>query len=284
MKQAFIHIYKKTAGSKMKIALIQNEVFPSFSKTFEHIKSLITQAVSQKPDVILLGELWNTPYDNDMIVQATSYQDTCLTYLQQISQDYHLLMVGGSIPFLDKGHIYNRCFIFDHGHLMEQYDKTHLLEVHTHQHHYQEKDVFSKGDHLSLISYQNQKIGIEICYDIRFPECSRILTEKGAQIIFCPAAFNASVGPIHWRSLLQTRAMENQVFMVGVSPSQYTYEAYTSYGHSMIVDPFGKVIIEMDEKPGFQIFDIDVSKVESTRKRMPFWSIRRTDLYTIKEN
>ena len=123
-------------------------------------------------------------------------------------------------------------------------------------------------------------MGILICYDIRFPEMARLLAQSGIQVLFLPAAFNQQVGTCHWKPLLQTRAMENEIFLVGVNPD-YSYNHYQAYGHSIIVDPFGTVIHESKEE--VEITEIDLNKIKTIRERMPFWSIRRTDLYEIKE-
>lgn len=122
-------------------------------------------------------------------------------------------------------------------------------------------------------------MGVLICYDIRFPEMTRRLAQAGAQIIFCPAAFNKQVTQAHWTPLFQTRAMENQVFMVGVNPAQYRFDNFESFGHSIITDPFGKIVYQMDEKEPVAIVDIDLNRIQQIRDRMPFWKIRRTDLY-----
>lgn len=264
----------------MKIAMIQIQVTENIHDNIEQFKN---EAYKQKSaNVIVLCEMWNVPYENVIMKKSASYQEETIDAMRTVSSDLHTWIIGGSICIKEGSQYYNACLIFHDGELVCTYAKTHLMEFHGRKN-YSEADVFTPGHQLVTFKIGSIKAGVVICYDIRFPELARLLTIHGIQILFVPAAFNQAVGKLHWKPLLQTRAMENQIFVVGCSPAEYTYKNYISYGHSLICDPFGSVILEMDEKHGGRCIDIDLHQIEKIRKRMPFAKIRRNDLYELKE-
>ena len=199
--------------------------------------------------------------------------------LKKLAKSHRIWIVAGSIC-ADK---YNRCYILNSdGDIVCSYDKTHLFEFHNKQD-YCENEVFVPGNHLQCFDTPWGKCGILLCYDIRFPEVSRILAQNGAQILFCPAAFNEQATKKHWKLFTQTRALENEVFLCGVAPAKYTYKNYTSGGHSILVDGFGNIVVELGEEEAYKVVDIDLNDIEKVRKRMPYWKVRRNDLYELKE-
>lgn len=266
----------------MKCALIQNPIYVSFDKTLKKIDQLIQECIKAQAEVIILPELWNTFYENSCIKESLRYTSVSKQYFIERSKQFPIYFIAGSIATEKENKIYNTCSVYFKGKEIVSYDKTHLFEVHSTHTSYQEKDVFSPGNTLQTFQIGNVVCGLEICYDLRFPELTRLLAKKGIQILFCPSAFNRQVGPIHWKPLLQTRALENEIFVVGTNPAPYTYKSYSSYGHSMVVDPFGKPILEMIEEE-WAICNLHIEQVNRTRKKMPFWQIRRTDLYEIEE-
>ena len=259
----------------MKVALVQFKTTENILFNIERMKQII---LSIDSNWIVLPELWICPYDNDKIQEAKKYQHVAKNMLKQCALENHVWIVGGTIPYDNQ----NLCFIFDdHGNKIAQYAKAHLLEVHA-RHTYTERDVFDAGNALCSFNTPWGKFGVLICYDIRFPEMARLLAQSGVQLLFVPAAFNTQVGKLHWKPLLQTRAMENEIFIVGVNPD-YTYKNYQAYGHSIVVHPFGNIQFELENQE-IGIHEIDLNEVIQIRKRMPLWKLRRTDLYEIKEN
>ena len=257
----------------MKITMVQFHTCENIQKNIDRMKDILLKC---NADMIVLPELWLCPFQNDRIQEAKHWQEDAKNMLRWCAQTRNVWIVGGSIPYNDQ----NVCFVFDRkGHEVCSYAKSHLLEVHA-RHTYKEADVFVPGNSFCTFDTEFGKMGILICYDVRFPEMARILSEKGIRMLLIPAAFNQQVGQIHWKPLLQTRAMENEIFLVGVNP-EYVYGHYHAYGHSLVVDPFGKILLEAQNE--IETIDVDVSYVERIRERMPFWSIRRTDLYTIEE-
>lgn len=267
------------------IGLLQNKVFEDVPATIEHVKNLIFENEEKLKtcDFVVLSECWNAPYENDILKKAAEFDEKTLDFLKETARKLNCILIGGSIPYREGTKIYNRCFVLGpEGEILGSYDKTHLMELHTDHHDYQEKDVFEKGNSLLALDTDKGKIGICICYDIRFPLMAKTLANQEIDILFVPAAFNETAGKSTWASLLKTRSMENQIFIVGMSPAKYSYKDYTSYGHSLIADPFGNIKAELDDKEQICIVQIDLAQIEKARKRMPFSKIARFDLYDFK--
>lgn len=266
----------------MKLALLQPYVSSDASANLERNLGLLDQAVQMGADMAILPELWNTPFDNESIKNSYGQWDDFIGQLQKKAKETGLWILSGTLARkTDTGYRNSAALINDKGEIVTIADKMHLLEVHTKKNDYKESDVFEPGNTFCKADTPWGKIGILICYDLRFPELSRLLGED-CFMLAAPAAFNAQVGAKHWRPLLQTRAMENELFVAGVNPAAAKYPSYSSYGHSMVCSPDGEVIWEMDGNAGVAIVDIDEKEVEWIRKRSPFWYLRRKDLYKLE--
>lgn len=258
---------------KMKICILQMKVSINNQENLQKLQNI------PDCDILVLPEMWNCPYHNEALQNSYERHDESLQALIRLAKTKQIWIVGGSICT----NSFNRCYIInDQGNIVCFYDKTHLFAFHG-QHDYCEKDVFQPGNHFQCFDTPWGKCGVLLCYDIRFCEVSRILAQNGAQFLFCPAAFNEAATKKHWELFLRTRALENEVFICGVAPAKYTYKNYTSGGHSMVVSPFGEILLELDEKEQTQVFDVDLCQVQKARDRMPYWKIRRNDLYQLKE-
>ncbi|MBO5785172.1 MAG: hypothetical protein J6R05_03790, partial [Bacteroidaceae bacterium] len=126
-------------------------------------------------------------------------------------------------------------------------------------------------------------MGVCICFDFRFEELSRLMALRGAQVLFVPAAFNMTTGPAHWQLLFRQRAVDNQCFTVGTSPARDVNASYVAWGHSIVCDPWGSVVSELDEGEHVAVIDLDLTRVAAIRRQLPILSARREDLYEIKE-
>jgi len=144
---------------------------------------------------------------------------------------------------------------------------------------FKESTYLSSGDSVTVVETSYTKIGVAICYDLRFPELLRRMVLGGAKLLVLPAAFNTTTGPAHWRPVLRTRAIDNQAFVVACSPARNVSSSYHAYGHSLVVDPWGKVLAEAGESQEILTVDIDLDKVDETRKRLPILESRRPELY-----
>ena len=148
---------------------------------------------------------------------------------------------------------------------------------------FKESDVLTAGDEFSLADTEYGKIGIGICYDVRFVELARVMTERGASVLIYPGAFNMTTGPAHWELLFRSRALDNQVFCIGVAPALNEESSYHSYGHSIVTNPWGEVVTQADEKENLIICEIDLDEIKKVREEIPILKNKRNDLYEINE-
>lgn len=265
----------------MKIGIIQNHITDNIHNNILEMKKSLQ---SIEADLVVLPEMWNCPYENEIMKASIQYSMESKQMLQSLAKEKHMWIVGGTIAYSENNTIYNSCFVFDdQGNEVGRYDKTHLFELYAYNTTYSEKDVFSPGDHFLTFQTPWAKVGVLVCYDIRFPEVSRILAQEGCEILCCPAAFNYQTGKRHWKMLNTIRALENEVFFIGVGPAHYQYKNFIPYSHSILVGPDGSECMSLDESITSQVVEINLEDLKYTREKMPFWRIRRTDLYIVKE-
>ncbi|MBF0580348.1 carbon-nitrogen hydrolase family protein [Erysipelotrichaceae bacterium RD49] len=266
----------------MIIGLIQPLVGDKKEENLQQVLIQLESAATEgNADLLILPELWNTPFINRKILEHQDEWDFMLEALQKEAKRLNIWIVAGSLPYQNEGKLYNACAIINsNGEVAAITAKTHLLEVHTAKHSYYEKDVFTSGNSLCKVATPWGNLGVLICYDNRFCETYRLIAQD-CFLIAAVCGFNEQVGQKHWKPLFQTRAMENQVFIAAVNPAKADYGSYTSYGHSMIVSPDGQVLAQLGSEPGNLIYEIDPEEVARIRKRSPFWKIRRTDLKVI---
>lgn len=256
----------------MKVLVIQNKVYENIDDTLTHILEMIDHLKSSQIDIIVLPEMFTTPYELKYMKQ---YQQTLsgevLTFLHDLAQKYNSYVIGGSVPYFESNKLYNSTFIFDRdGIIIERYDKIHLFEItYPDGTYFSEAKLLTKGNKVVTFDTEFGVVGVMICFDIRFPLLANTIMKKDAKIIFVPAAFNTYTGPLHWRTTFRARAIDNQLFMVGCSPSRDSFGDYHVYGHSLIVNPFGEVLNELAERKGYFIMDINLDDVQNARERIP---------------
>ncbi len=185
-----------------------------------------------------------------------------------------LLLGSGSVPS-DSGKVFNRSFMFaPDGKIAARYDKINLFDVTlsgTEQ--YRESDTFDGGHKAVLVGGpMDTKIGMTICYDVRFAPLYSALARAGAEIITVPAAFTVPTGQAHWETLLRARAIETHCFVIAPAQGGKHEDGRSTYGHSLIIDPWGKVLAKLDhDEPGFITADLDLDQVAASRAKIPAW-------------
>jgi len=268
----------------MKVLVIQNTVFENIDDTLTSITNELESISDNNVDFIVLPEMFFTPYELKYI---SDYRQTksskVITFLGDLAKKHSTYLIGGSLPFDDNGKIFNTTFVFNRqGDIIGRYDKIHLFEIeYPNGKTFSEAKILSPG--LKILTFPTEfgPMGVEICFDIRFPQLSEIIENEGAKVIFVPAAFNSYTGPLHWQTTFRARAIDNQLFMIACSPSQNSFGDYEYYGHSLVVDPYGKIINEMDRKSGHIIVDIDLDKIALARKAIPIIKNKK-DLKNLK--
>ena len=271
--------------AKIKIASLQLKVRSDKYENIERLAELVAGGAADGADIISLPEMWNCPYQTENFpVYAEPEKGDSWLALSTIARKNGKYVVGGSIPELgDDGRIYNSCYVFGRdGRQIGKHRKVHLFDIYAHgQQVFKESDTLTGGNAFDTFDTEWCRMAANICFDIRFPESSRIPALKGAKVIFNPASFNMTTGPAHWELAFRQRAVENQVYMVGTAAARDPESGYTGYGHSIITDPWGRVLMQMDEKEGSCITEIDPDYVDEVRKKLPLISARRTDVYDL---
>ncbi len=146
---------------------------------------------------------------------------------------------------------------------------------------FMESDALKAGNKVTVFDTVYGKVGVAICFDMRFPELMRLMALEGAQMIIVPAAFNTTTGPAHWHETIKMRAVDNQVYFIAASPARNKKANYQAYGYSTICDPWGSVLSTTDENESFVTAKIDTRKVEEIRQQLPLLKLRRVDLYDV---
>jgi predicted amidohydrolase len=185
-----------------------------------------------------------------------------------------LLLGSGSVP-AEAGKVYNRSFLYNpDGKIAARYDKINLFDVtlgggET----YRESDTFASGKQAVVTDGpMSAKIGLTICYDVRFSPLYSALAHAGAEIITVPAAFTVPTGQAHWETLLRARAIETHCFVIAPAQGGRHEDGRSTYGHSLIIDPWGKVLAKLDhDEPGFIVADLDLDQVAASRAKIPAW-------------
>lgn len=248
-------------------------------------KSMITQSVNENADIIILPEMFNCPYSNEKFIEYAENETNSetLNCISTLAKKNNTYILAGSIPEKDNDKLYNTSYFFDkNGSIISKHRKMHLFDIDVkNKITFKESDVLTAGDNFTIAETEFGKIGIGICYDIRFPELARVLVEKGALILIYPGAFNMTTGPAHWELLFKSRALDNQVYCVGVAPALNKNASYNSYGHSIVTNPWGEILSQADEKEQITFCEIDLSIIKKIRDELPLLKNKREDLYEI---
>ena len=268
----------------MKVSLLQMKTLETPEENIVKIREMLKQAKAEGADIAVLPEMCCCAYENSAFVKyAMPYNSPFLTGIVEMAKEFGLYIVAGSVPLASDGKIYNASFVYnDKGECVAKHRKTHLFDINVPGGQYfMESDTFTAGKDVTTFSTPWGKFGLIICYDIRFPELSRLLSLEGVQAIFVPAAFNMTTGPAHWEMSFRMRALDNQVFMAGCAPARDMESSYTAWGHSISTDPWGTILGQMDETEGILTVEWDMSRVDTVRQQLPLLKHRRTDMYDV---
>ena len=277
--------------NSIKIALCQMNVVDNKGENIEKAAQMIKESKRQGADLAVLPEMFNCPYENEKFIEYAEELDESITLkeIAKTAKEENIHVLAGSIPELEiiEGHkaksIFNTATLFDsNGKLLGKHRKMHLFDIDVKgKIYFKESDTLSAGNDFTVIRTELATIGIGICYDIRFVELSRIMALNGAEILIFPGAFNLTTGPAHWEILFKSRALDNQVYAIGVAPALDKEASYNSYGHSIAASPWGEVIEELDFEEELKVVEIDLDEIKRIREEIPILKNRGTDLYDL---
>ena len=159
----------------------------------------------------------------------------------------------------------------------------HLFDVDLPGMSFKESNTFSPGDEICVFDTEYGKMGLAVCFDLRFPELFRAMAKRGANIIFLPAQFNMTTGPAHWEMQIRCRAVDNELFIVGAAAARREGFSYECWGHSLIADPYGTVLAGCDEKELIIYAEADLGRIAQVRAQLPTFLHLRSDIYKVAE-
>lgn len=268
----------------MRVSIMQMNVTAEKAKNIGHAWELVYQAAQKGTDVAILPEMFACPYENGAFLEnAEEAGGMIWQALSDMARENKVYLVGGTFPEREGDALYNTCFVFDReGRQIARHRKTHLFDVDVEGgQHFKESDTFTPGSDITVFDTEFGKMGLCVCFDMRFPELARILSMEGAKAVFVPAAFNMTTGPLHWEVMFRSRAIDNQIFTIGCAPARDENGPYISYGNSIAVDPWGKVLARADAQEEVLTVELDLPEVERVRAQLPLMPARREDLYVL---
>lgn len=251
-------------------------------------RDLVQQAAALGGQVIVLPECFNSPYSTKYFanyaeeIPGTSDTSPSVAALIEMAVSNRVHIIGGSIPERDNDKHYNTSIcISPDGEIIKKHRKVHLFDINVpNKITFYESDVLSPGNEATIIDTPYCKIGLGICYDIRFGEYAWTLAKSDdVGILIYPGNFNMTTGPRHWELLIRARAVDNQIYVAACSQSRDVNADYVSWGHSMVVNPIGEVIASKDETEGLVITDIDFEALQDARNSIWNRKHRRFEIY-----
>lgn len=269
----------------MKVAAIQMSSGDNMDANLRQAEALMQRAVEAGAECILLPENF-AYYGSDYRAFAVEQGNAMLAWAGYWAKQLGIFLLAGSMPSVtraDSSEVIEPkvrtmlCVFNPQGEQIGRYDKLHLFDVDImdQQGRYRESDVFEAGTDLAVVSLQDWLVGLAICYDLRFGLMSQALTRKGANLLVYPSAFTDVTGAAHWHLLIRTRAIESGCYVLAANQCGVHSAKRKSYGHSLLVDPWGEIIAELKGEPDFFVADISLDRVHEVRSAIPLHQHQR---------
>lgn len=257
----------------IKMAAIQMASGPHVSANLSEAERLIEIAANQGAKLIALPEyfaIMGLKDSDKVLAREEEGKGPIQDFLSKTAKKHKIWLIGGSVPLVSSvpNKVRNSCLVFDDkGKLVARYDKIHLFGLKLGNEHYTEEKTIEAGDTVKVIDSPFGKIGLSICYDLRFPELYRAMGE--VNIIVVPSAFTDTTGKAHWESLIRARAIENLSYVIAPAQGGYHISGRETHGNSMIVDPWGVVLDRLPRGSGVVMATMNPKYQESLRKSLP---------------
>lgn len=256
-----------------KVAAIQMASGPNVEGNLNEARRHIAKAVEQGAKLVVLPEFFaimGMEAQDTVKAREQAGQGNIQQFLSETARKHKIWLVGGSIPLAanvpDK--VRNSCLVYDEtGAQVARYDKIHLFNLTLGNEAYNEAQTIEAGNQVVVVDSPFGRIGLAVCYDLRFPELFRAM--KNVDIIVLPAAFTATTGKMHWEPLVRARAIENLSYFIAAAQGGYHVNGRETHGHSMIVDPWGRIMDELQRGSGVVVADVNPSYQASLRKSLP---------------
>lgn len=269
----------------IRVAAIQMTSTADLDANLRQAELFIQQAAAQGATFILLPENFAC-YGGDSLAVARIHGDALQAWLAHWARVLGVTLVGGSIPLANRpdgstvpgGRVRTSCLMFSaQGECLGRYDKLHLFDVQVAdgQGRYCESAVFEPGNRLLVRAAGDLNVGLMICYDLRFALLARALADAGANLLVYPSAFTEVTGAAHWHLLLRARAVETGCYVLAANQCGQHNDKRRSYGHSLLVNPWGEIVAELDNAPGVLLADIDLNRLQQIRDNLPLHQHQR---------
>ncbi len=267
----------------MKIAVCQTNSGISPAENATALVSMVEASAKAGAKLMFTPEMSGL-LDRDRARAATNItseaDDIVLAALCKAAAAHNIWIALGSLALAGErkdGRLVNRSFVIDDsGAIRARYDKLHLFDVDLATgESWRESARYAPGDTAVIVNTSVARVGLSICYDLRFPSLYSALSEAGAQLLTVPAAFTVPTGEAHWHILLRARAIENSAYVVAAAQSGHHQDGRHTFGHSLVVDPWGKVLLDMGEGQGVGFAEIDLEAVQKARNQIPVLDHRR---------
>ena len=265
----------------------------------EVARASIEEAAAPDVKLVVLPECWNSPYATSSfpvyaetvpevgatVADLDGSKSPCTKMMCEVAKQRGIYLIGGSIPERDGDAVYNTCVVVSpDGTVIGKHRKVHLFDIDvpggiT----FKESDTLTAGDAVTVFETPFAKIGVGICYDIRFPEQTMLMRNEGVDMVVFPGAFNMTTGPAHWELLQRARAVDNQVYVAAVSPARNPDSSYQAWGHSTLVGPWGDVLATCEHDPAIVVADVDVGRAAEIRQNIPVSKQKRKDMYSLNK-
>ncbi len=271
-----------TRKTNNRVAAIQMVSGADVDANLDEAARLISRAVSAGAEFVVLPEnfaIMPTQDAGQLQVMERDGDGPIQEFLSAQAHQNHIWLVGGSIPLVSSqpSKVRAACLLFnDRGERVARYDKLHLFDVELDNgEEYSESLTIEPGESVVVVDSPIGRLGLTICYDLRFPELFREMLDQGAEIFSVPSAFTATTGKVHWEILLRARAIENLAYVIGAGQGGRHSSGRETYGDSIVIDPWGKVINRLARGPGIVTADIDRKRLEKLRRSLPSIEHRR---------
>lgn len=267
----------------MRVAVVQMNSRDDKPANLAKAEALLAEAAARGAELVVLPELWSYlgPKDRHARV-AEPIPGPTSDFLGGIARRHRLWLVAGSYleAVADQPRLFNTCLVLSPaGEIVARYRKLHLFDVDVGGHSYRESATMAAGGEVVATELNGVKVGLTICYDLRFPEIYRRLAVGGAKIITVPSAFTRETGKDHWEVLLRSRAIENQVFILAAAQVGSHPPGRACYGNALIADLWGVVLARAGYQECVVTAELDLEYLEQVRKELPSLEHRRTDLF-----
>ena len=263
----------KESSARLRVAAVQTVAGGDVEANLAQAEPLIGQAAAEGARLVVLPEyfgIFGAQATDKLAVRETEGSGVQQAFLARLARVHGIWLVGGTVPLAsaDPARVRSACLMYGpDGKRVARYDKIHLFAFTRGDERYDEGKTIEPGTEVVTVDLPCGRVGLSVCYDLRFPELYRGMGTLA--LILVPAAFTATTGAAHWHLLLRARAVENQCYVLAAAQGGLHPGGRRTYGHSLLIDPWGAIVAERDQGPGIVVGDVDPGRIQAVRAELP---------------